>query len=134
MTVSPALAALLAWAFLVSLILNWYWSRKLAEAKADLDTVIRISAHNTDNHFRVEANWVSEVLSKAQLTDPLPALNSTKFRTLQDLYASDEMQAYRNPAQITTDHDDRPAVYWKITSHNELDAYELARLWLNGVL
>jgi hypothetical protein len=134
MTVTTTTAALLAWAFALSIFLNFYWATKLARTKDALETNIRISAHNSDYHARAESTWVAEVLTKAQLTDPLPPLNASKWSRLVDLYDDPELMAYDIPAQITTDHDDRPAVYWKRTSVSEFEAYELARLWLNGVL
>lgn len=134
MTVTPLVATLLAWAAGISVFLNFYWSYKLAKTKDALDLAVRISAHNSDYHARAESNWVAEVLNKAQLTDPLPPLDSKKWSALVDLYDDPELMAYNIPAQITTDHDDRPAVYWKRTSVNDFEAYELARLWLNGIL
>jgi hypothetical protein len=81
-----------------------------------------------------EAIFITGILQKAQLRDPLPPLNSTKWSRLIELYDDPAMMAYGVPAQITTDHDDRPAVYWKRTSVNEFESYELARLWLAEIL
>lgn len=134
MTVSPALAALLAWALLLSLFFNWYWSRKLVQTKHGLDNIVRVSSHNSLHAANHEAILITSILERANLPNKLPALDSKKFAALRDLYATYEFEGYDIPAQLTTDHDDRPAVYWKITELNELTAYEIARLWLARVI
>lgn len=133
MTVTTTTAALLAWAFIISLFLNWYWSGKTAQLRDACDLQKRINEKNTKHEARHSATLIAAILDHAQLTR-LPPLNSKKWATLQDLYASYEFEPYNIPAQVTTDHDNRPAVYWKVTNVNELSAYELARLWLAGVL
>ena len=123
---------LIIWAVLmvpVALIVGAFFN-----AKADADIQRRINVHNNHEYERQLATLVSAIVTKANLPGEPPPFNSKKWSALIDLYDDPDLMTYNIPAQITTDHDDRPAVYWKITNLNELDAYQIARLWLAGVL
>ena len=106
----------------------------LFNAKADADIQRRINTHNNQRHADEMALLISAIVAKANLPGEPPPLDPTKWSALLDLYDDPDLMTDNIPAQITTDHDDRPAVYWKITNLNELDAYQIARLWLAGVL
>lgn len=134
MTVTTTTAAFFAWALIISIIFNWYWSLKLGKANTDRDNLKRIIEHNSRHASAVETLLISGILEKANLPGDPPPLDYTKWSNLVELYDDYDMLPYEIPAQITTDNDNRPAVYWKVTNINELDAYVIARLWLAGVL
>lgn len=134
MTVNLSLVIIAVWAFGMSLFLNWYWSRKLVEANHERETLKRIIESNNRTAARAQAEFIAGIVNRIQPT-ALPKLDSKKWRAIVDLYNLPEMAFnYRCPAQITTDHDERPTVFWKITDVNELTSYEIARLWIVGVL
>lgn len=133
MTVTVTTAALLAWAFIISLFLNWYWSRALARTKTGLDQIVRVSSHNSMHHANVEALLVSGILDRAEL-HKLPPLDSKKLKTIQDIYSAYDMEPYDIPARVTETNDGQPVVYWNCNYVTDLTAYELARLWLARVL
>ena len=121
-------------AFLLCAALALFFSSRLADRRDQCDTYKRIIKSNLDAHEKTLALFISGILARANLTDPLPSLNHSKLKTIIALYNTGDLINETIPAQITTDNNDRPSVYWKITSVNQLPAYELARLWLAGVL
>jgi hypothetical protein len=135
MTVTTTTAALLAWAFAASLFLNWYWSSKLADCRDTCDKLKRINESNQREYARERAIFVSSIVNFcANDNRKLPALNSKLWSRMQDLYDDPQLMVYSIPAQITTDHDDRPSIYWKVADINELDAYQIARMWCVGII
>ncbi len=121
-------------ALIVLILAVCYMAYVINRQLAQIVTLTNVVGSNSRHHAAIEAGLISGILNKAQLTDPLPALDARKWAALQTLYDTPDMMPYNLPAQVTTDHDDRPAVYWKRTSVNEFEAYELVRLWLAGVL
>jgi len=134
MTVTPFYFYALLWAFLLCAAGCVWFSSRLADRRTQCDTYKRIIKHNEVAYEKTLALFISGILERAQIKDPLPPLNHTKLTTIIDLYKTGDLVNENLPAQITTDNDDRPVVYWKVTSVNQLPAYELARLWLAGIL
>lgn len=134
MTVTPLLFYALIWAFLLCAGGCVFYASRLADRRQQCDTYKRIIKHNETAHDKTLALFISGILVRAQIKDPLPSLNHTKLKIMIDLYSTGDLVNENVPAQITTNDHDRPVVYWKITSVNELPAYELARLWLAGIL
>lgn len=134
MTVTPLTFYALLWAFLLCAAGCVWFSSRLADRRQQSDTYKRIIKHNETAYEKTLALFISGILERAQIKDPLPPLNHTKLKTIIELYKTGDLVNEDIPAQITTDHDDRPVVYWKVTSVNQLPAYELARLWLAGIL
>ncbi len=134
MTVTPITFYALLWAFLLCAVGCLWFSSRLADRRDQCDTYKRIIKHNETAYEKTLALFIAGILERAQIKDPLPPLNHTKLKTIIDLYSTGDLCNDPVPAQITTDQDDRPVVYWKHTSVNQLPAYELARLWLAGIL
>lgn len=127
MTVTTvALAALIVAVIIMALVI----SKQLTQLTGLSHVLHQTSRTNADH----EALLIAAVVNKAQLPGELSPLDSKKWSTLMDLYDEPYLMGYTIPAQITTDENDTPTVYWKITNVNELSAYEIARLWLAGVL
>jgi len=102
-------------------------------ARTDADIQRRINQHNAERYAGEGNRLVAAILAKANVTE-LPALNAWSWSALMDLYDDPDLMPYEIPAQMTTDHDGDPAVYWKVTHIHELDDYVIARLWLAGIL
>ncbi len=134
MTVTPAVYYAAPWFLAIAAFLVWYFASKMADAKDALDQQLRINVSNSKEHARIEALFVAGVLHRAELKGPLPSLTTEKWSTLQDLYDDPAMMAYNIPAQQTTDAQRFPVIYWKHGDVTELDSYQLARMWLAGVL
>lgn len=134
MTVNPLTFYALLWAFLLCAGGCLFFSSRLADYRERSDTYKRIIKHNETAYEKTLALFISGILTRANITDPLPPLNHSKLKTIIDLYNTGDLVNEDVPAQITTDQEDRPVVYWKHTSVNQLPAYELARLWLAGIL
>ena len=134
MTVTPITFYALLWAFLLCAAGCVFFSSRLADRRDQCDQLKRIVNVNEVEHQRELAIFVSGILDRAKFGNALPGLDSKKWSAMQDLYDDPQLIAETIPAQITTDTDDRPVIYWKHLSPNGLTAYELARLWLAGIL
>ena len=133
MTVTTTAAALLAWAFALSLFFNWYWFGKLNQYRDSYKLELEINEHNARHFKYIEAILVNGILERANVTE-LPTLTFDKWITLNELYHGSDLKVYRVPANQHTDNNKGTVFYWSVADVNELEAYEVARLWLAGVL
>lgn len=133
MTVSTTAAALLTWAFSLSLFFNWFWLGKLNQYRDSYELELEINEHNARHFKHIEETLVNNVVEIANVTE-LSKLTYEKYIVLSDLYEMPDLKQFRVPAYQITDNKNGTAFYWNITDVNELEAYEIARLWLRGVL
>lgn len=133
MTVTTTAAALLTWAFALSLFFNWFWLGKLNQYRDAYKLELEINEHNAQHFKYIETILVNGILERANVTE-LPTLTFDKWLTLNELYHGSDLKVYRVPADQTTDNNKGTSFYWSVADVNELEAYEVARLWLAGVL
>ena len=132
MTVTTVTAALIAWALITSMFLNWYFSSKLANRCDELDQQRLITASNMRHAVAYEARVTECILRRANLKR-LPKLNYAKYRLLINLYGSAQMMPYSVPAELLGEVDN-PVILWKVQSPSDLSAFELSELWLAGIV
>ena len=133
MTVTTTAAALLAWAFAISLFFNWFWFGKLDHYRDAYKLELEINGHNARHFQFIETTLINDVLEIANVT-ALPTLDIAKFAKLVELYDAPDLKPYRIPAAKTTCQVGGTIFYWSVADVNELEAHEIARLWLAGVL
>ena len=132
MTVTTVTAALIAWALITSMFLNWYFSSKLANRCDELDQQRLITASNMRHAVAYEARVIECILRRANLKR-LPQLNYAKYRLLSNLYDAPQMMAYTLQAELLGNVEN-PVIRWKVTSPSDLSACELSELWLAGIV